>query len=240
MKTWMKVFIGIIIVCIIGGSALGIGAFQYLVHYDSDVEQSVETNVIDTTNNKVDSFNHIHLDIKNMDVVLEQMDGYEISYGQNHDITYYVENDTLYVTENCTDCNHDADDTLVIYVPNMDTLDIQNHAGDIEINNLTIKSLNMNCMSGDLEVNNGSIETGTIQSNSGDVTLEGVLVSSALNIHCTSGDVDLVDLDDVHLDLQTTSGEIDDEDKTSTTKDIGEHTGTIQVITQSGDISTEG
>lgn len=153
-KGFILLFI-FILVCIAGGSFLAIHLITNV-----DIE---ETSIVKEPLNyeKIDNFTSINLDLTSMDVKIEKASENAISYrlqdAKKQKLDYSVEDGVLTAKEIISDkhfVGHD-DNEVIIYTTN-DSLVVNGNlvAGDVEIQNVTLKDSRVTSVSGDISIEN--------------------------------------------------------------------------------------
>lgn len=242
-KSWIVVFVCIVL-CIAGGSFLIIGRIQS----HSVFTQSMEPKKYE----ELKSFSSLNLDVKTMDVKIEQSDQNGISYclydSDKQTLDYSIQDGVLTIKEtwkgneaNMVNLKNDQN-TVVIYT-DLDAISIQGNmvSSDMSIKNLTLNDSQIKTVSGDITGNNVSLKSTTLSSTSGDIELDGKMkVQEQARIETTSGDIDIENIKNVEIQANTTSGdiEIDDADyEKSVSNTIGNKEAVLHLTTTSGDIT---
>lgn len=109
------------------------------------------------------------------------------------------------------------------------SINIINHNGDMEINEITCESANFIISSGDIEITNATINSLNIKNHDGDIELESNTINSA-TIECYNGDIEIeqnsqfasyniinhngdieinCDVEPINLDYHNTNGDVD-------------------------------
>ena len=234
-KGFILLFI-FILVCIAGGSFLAIHLITNV-----DIE---ETSIVKEPLNyeKIDNFTSINLDLTSMDVKIEKASENAISYrlqdAKKQKLDYSVQDGVLTVKEMISDkhfVGHD-DNEVIIYTTN-DSLVVNGNlvAGDVEIQNVTLKDSRVTSVSGDISIENSSLN---FISTSGDVEFDGQLTGDNI-LETTSGDLSVEHINNVSISASTTSGDIEigeEEFTGSVNKVLGTSNATLKLNTTSGDI----
>ncbi|MEG0662146.1 MAG: DUF4097 family beta strand repeat-containing protein, partial [Anaerovoracaceae bacterium] len=103
------------------------------------------------------------------------------------------------------------DEDIIIYCPagvDLSAVEIQSELGDVEIEQVGIKTLNAVMAYGDMNLRGATIETATIKMDKGDLEGEN-LTNSGLNVTLDYGDVDLVGRFTGETNITTSNGDID-------------------------------
>ena len=239
MKKIGIIIIVCILVCIAGGSFLAI-------HLIRNVEFS-ETSIVREPLNyeKTEAFTSVHLDLTSMDVRIEKSSENAISYRlqdvKKQKLEYSVDHGILTVKETISNkhfVGHD-DNEVIIYTTN-DSLVVNGNlvAGDVEIQNLTMKDSRITSVSGDISIENGSLNNCSFITTSGDIEFDGQLTGDN-SLTTTSGDVSVENINNVSVTASTTSGDIEigeDEFSGSVNQVLGSNNATLTLNTTSGDI----
>ena len=239
MKKGFIILFVCILVCIAGGSFLAI-------HLIRNVEVS-ETSIVKEPLNyeKIDAFSSINLDLTSMDVKIEKSSENAISYrlqdAKKQKLEYSVDHGVLTVKETISDkhfVGHD-DNEVILYTTN-DSLSVNGNlvAGDVEIQNVTMKDSRVTSVSGDISIENSSLNNSTFVTTSGDVEFDGQLTGNN-KLETTSGDISAENINNVSITASTTSGDIEigEEELTgSVTRVLGSNNATLTLNTTSGDI----
>ena len=239
MKKMGIIIIVCILVCIAGGSFLAINLIR-------NVEVS-DTSIVKEPLNyeKTEAFTSVHLDLTSMDVRIEKSSENAISYrlqdAKKQKLEYSVDQGILTVKETISDkhfVGHD-DNEVILYTTN-DSLVVNGNlvAGDVEIQNLTMKDSRITSVSGDISIENGSLNNCSFITTSGDVEFDGQL-TGANSLETTSGDVSVENISNVSVTASTTSGDIEigeEEFTGSVTRVLGSNNATLTLNTTSGDI----
>ena len=237
-KGFILLFI-FILVCIAGGSFLAIHLITNV-----DIE---ETSIVKEPLNyeKIDNFTSINLDLTSMDVKIEKSSENAISYRlqdvKKQKLDYSVDDGVLTVKETISDkhfIGHD-DNEVIIYTTN-DSLVVNGNlvAGDVEIQNVTLKDSRVTSVSGDISIENSSLNNCNFISTSGDVEFDGQLTGDNI-LETTSGDLSVEHINNVSISASTTSGDIEigeEEFTGSVNKVLGTSNATLKLNTTSGDI----
>ncbi len=237
-KGFILLFI-FILVCIAGGSFLAIHLITNV-----DIE---ETSIVKEPLNyeKIDNFTSINLDLTSMDVKIEKASENAISYrlqdAKKQKLDYSVQDGVLTVKEMISDkhfVGHD-DNEVIIYTTN-DSLVVNGNlvAGDVEIQNVTLKDSRVTSVSGDISIENSSLNNCNFISTSGDVEFDGQLAGDNI-LETTSGDLSVEHINNVSISASTTSGDIEigeEEFTGSVNKVLGTSNATLKLNTTSGDI----
>ena len=239
MKKIGIIIIVCILVCIAGGSFLAI-------HLIRNVEVS-DTSIVKEPLNyeKTEAFTSVNLDLTSMDVRIEKSSENAISYrlqdAKKQKLEYSVDHGVLTVKETISNkhfVGHD-DNEVIIYTTN-DSLVVNGNlvAGDVEIQNLTMKDSRITSVSGDISIENGSLNNCSFITTSGDIEFDGQLTGDN-SLTTTSGDVSVENIHDVSITASTTSGDIEigeDEFSGSVNQVLGSNNATLTLNTTSGDI----
>lgn len=239
MKKIGIIIIVCILVCIAGGSFLAI-------HLIRNVEVS-ETSIVKEPLNyeKTEAFTSVQLDLTSMDVRIEKSSENAISYrlqdAKKQKLEYSVDHGVLTVKETILDkhfVGHD-DNEVILYTTN-DSLVVNGNlvAGDVEIQNMTLKDSRVTSVSGDISIENSNLNNSTFVTTSGDIEFDGQL-TGANSLETTSGDVSVENISNVSVTASTTSGDIEikEEELTgSVTRVLGSNNATLTLNTVSGDI----
>lgn len=239
MKKGFIVLFIFILVCVAGGSFLAI-------HLISNVEVE-ETSIMKEPLNyeKTDAFTSIDLDLTSMDVKIEKSSENAISYrlqdAKKQKLDYSVQNGVLTVKEVILDKHFTGqdDNEVIIYTTN-DSLVVNGNliAGDVEMQNLTVKDSRITSVSGDISIENSNLNNCTFVTTSGDIEFDGQLTGNN-KLETTSGDLSVEHINNVSVTASTLSGDIElgeEELMGSVTSVIGTNNATLTLNTTSGDI----
>ena len=239
MKKIGIIIIVCILVCIAGGSFLAI----HLIRNDEVSETMI---VKEPLNHEgIENFTSVNLDLVSMDVKVEKSSENAISYrlqdAKKQKLEYSVQNGVLTVKETISDkhfVGHD-DNEVIIYTTN-DSLVVNGNlvAGDVEIQNVTLKDSRVTSVSGDISIENSSLNNCNFISTSGDVEFDGQLTGDNI-LETTSGDLSVEHINNVSISASTTSGDIEigeEEFTGSVNKVLGTSNATLKLNTTSGDI----
>lgn len=243
-KGFIIVFI-LVLVCIAGGSFL---AIHLITNTNIDIDKvSEEISIAKEPLNheQIEDFTSVNLDLVSMDVKVEKSSENAISYrlqdAKKQKLEYSVQNGVLTVKEIVSDkhfVGHD-DNEVVIYTTN-DSLVVNGNlvAGDVEIENVTLKDSRVTSVSGDISIENGILNNCSFITTSGDVEFDGQLTGDN-SLETTSGDVSVENISNVSVTASTTSGDIEigeEEFTGSVTRVLGSNNATLTLNTTSGDI----
>lgn len=239
MKKIGIIIIICILVCIAGGSFLAI-------HLIRNVEVS-DTSIVKEPLNyeKTEAFTSVNLDLTSMDVRIEKSSENAISYrlqdAKKQKLEYSVQDGVLTVKETILDkhfVGHD-DNEVILYTTN-DSLVVNGNlvAGDVEIQNMTLKDSRVTTVSGDISIENGSLNNCSFITTSGDIEFDGQLTGDNA-LETTSGDLSVENIDNVSVSASTMSGDIeigDNEFSGSVNQVLGSNNATLTLNTTSGDV----
>ena len=167
-------------------------------------------------------FSKIAIDVKGTDVRIVPADNDECKVvcfeSNNYKHSVNVENDTLVITAIHKKVFFGYRNTVVtVYLPEKEytSVDVITTSGDIDIKNISAKTINCSVDTGDLEVENGVFDTFNSTGDTGDVELENVVTTNNLTIKRNTGYIEAsllscgadviieVDTGDISLDLIT-------------------------------------
>lgn len=98
--------------------------------------------------------------------------------------------------------------TLILKVPSaLDSVKTKTISGDVELNALSCKALNLETVSGDIELQNCKSETSLLKTTSGDINLEDVTGEEAV-LQSASGDMDLNEVKTERAKMHSASGDM--------------------------------
>ena len=189
----------------------------------------------------IENFTSVNLDLVSMDVKVEKSSENAISYRlqdeKKQKLEYSVQNGVLTVKETISDkhfVGHD-DNEVIIYTTN-DSLVVNGNlvAGDVEIENVTLKDSRVTSVSGDISIENSNLNNSTFVTTSGDIEFDGQLTGDNV-LETTSGDLSV---ENIH-NASGVSGDIEigEEELTgSVTRVLGTNSATLTLNTTSGDI----
>lgn len=89
----------------------------------------------------------------------------------------------------------------------LNTVDIQAEAGDIDLNNIEGKKLNISTEAGDLDIVNAKFDTCKIDTEAGDVDFENSKIGS-VDLSAEAGDIDVESSDIKNMNIRTSAGDI--------------------------------
>lgn len=245
MKKVFIIVIILVLVCIAGGSFL---AIHLITNTNIDIDKVSEEISIakEPLNHEViENFTSVNLDLVSMDVKVEKSSENAISYrlqdAKKQKLEYSVDNGVLTVKETISDkhfVGHD-DNEVVIYTTN-DSLVVNGNlvAGDVEIENVTLKDSRVTSVSGDISIENGILNNCSFITTSGDVEFDGQLTGDN-SLETTSGDLSVENIHNVSVTASSVSGDIEigEEELTgSVTRVLGTNSATLTLNTTSGDI----
>lgn len=185
----------------------------------------------------LNSFSHMDLDLSVMSVTISEGDSYHISYNcpEKYVPDYEVKNDTLYVTQEdlpltgISNNNRKCSITITVPANTLSNLTGQMDVGDVQIENMTVGTLDVSADVGDIDIANVTAETCLIQADVGDICLKNIDMKTgtieanigdievndtsftSLEILADLGDVDVLDvisLEDYRLELETDLGDV--------------------------------
>ena len=238
MKKIGIIIIICILVCIAGGSFLAI----HLIRNDEVSETMI---VKEPLNHEgIENFTSVNLDLVSMDVKVEKSSENAISYRlqdeKKQKLEYSVQNGVLTVKETISDkhfVGHD-DNEVIIYTTN-DSLVVNGNlvAGDVEIENVTLKDSRVTSVSGDISIENSNLNNSTFVTTSGDIEFDGQLTGDNV-LETTSGDLSVENIHNASVTASVSGDiEIGEEELTgSVTRVLGTNSATLTLNTTSGDI----
>ena len=243
-KGFIIVFI-LVLVCIAGGSFL---AIHLITNTNIDIDKvSEEISIAKEPLNheQIEDFTSVNLDLTSMDVKIEKSSENAISYRlqdvKKQKLEYSVDHGILTVKETISNkhfVGHD-DNEVIIYTTN-DSLIVNGNlvAGDVEIQNVSLKDSRVTSVSGDISIENGSLNNCSFITTSGDIEFDGQLTGDN-SLTTTSGDVSVENIDNVSVSASTMSGDIEigeDEFSGSVNQVLGSNNAALTLNTTSGDI----
>lgn len=245
MKKGFIIVIILVLVCIAGGSFLAIHLITNTNIGIDKVSEEISIAKEPLNHEGIENFTSVNLDLISMDVKVEKSSENAISYrlqdAKKQKLEYSVQNGVLTVKEIVSDkhfVGHD-DNEVIIYTTN-DSLVVNGNlvAGDVEIENVTLKDSRVTSVSGDISIENSNLNNSTFVTISGDIEFDGQLTGDN-SLETTSGDVSVENISNVSVTASTTSGDIEigEEELTgSVTRVLGTNSATLTLNTTSGDI----
>lgn len=194
----------------------------------------------------LDEFNTIKVDADVMDLNIEYGSNFSLSYYCNEKLIpdYKVKDGVLTVTQN-SDLTSlwggNKKCSVTITVPEeLEFVDIASDVGDIDLKNLSIKTLTLTADVGDIDIIRCTLGQVTLTADLGDIDVEN---SSFIELKATNdvGDTDIessISLSDYEIDLKTDIGEVEVNDRNShrSFQQPGTGNGKLTVSNSTGDI----
>lgn len=149
----------------------------------------------------------------------------------------------LYVPEKIVDDIEFSSVSANLYVENVrsNTFKLSSTSGDIDGENVQFNKAQIKTISGDLDLEKilGEVAIKTV---SGNITLTMTDLIHPMQIHSTSGDVEIIPANeptDVTFKVKSVSGDINILEESNKSTAIGKGTSLVEITTTSGDISVE-
>ena len=149
----------------------------------------------------------------------------------------FVQDDTLFV-----EINHETEwyqhiginfesPKITIFLPESeyDSLIVKESTGDINIQNISLKALNLSVSTGDVFLTNIKCENFTSKSDTGDISLENVVATEKILIETTTGDVEFKKCDANEIFVRTSTGDVKGSFLTNKVFAVETRTGDINV-----------
>ena len=192
---------------------------------------------------KIEAFHSIEANVETINLEIKEGNQYSIENNQNIEISYSNQNNVLKFEQRGKTNVDDDYATVTITVPKektLESIDITNGSGDIELHQITAKNLTYVGADGDLEIAASNIETVDAKSETGDIEFDNMEFSQ-MKVETKSEDAELkaaVDLSNYAVVLRSESGEVEVNGKNhgKEYKNDVQSEKTLDITTSTGDI----
>ncbi len=212
-KLWLIIAtILVVIGCVIFASVMTILKWDFIKLSTDKFESN--------TYEIIEDFSNISIVSDTADIVFEASDNETCSVvcyeNENEKHSVFVQDDTLFVKINSKTewyeyigINFDSP-KITIFLPKSeyDSVSVKENTGDINIQNISLNTLNLFVSTGDVYLRNINCKNLTFKADTGDIYLENVVASEKFLIETTTGDVEFEKSDANEIFVNTSTGDV--------------------------------